>query len=49
MVAAPVRAHDASNEMRERALDERRVVDELELRLGHALAVRPAKWSERSA
>ena len=33
MVAAPVRAHDARDEMRERALDERRVVDELEARL----------------
>ena len=33
VVAAPVRAHDARDEVRERAFDERRLVDELERRL----------------
>ena len=33
VVAAPVRAHDARDEVRERAFDERRLVNELERRL----------------
>ena len=37
VVAAPVRADDASHEVRERSLDERRLAHELEARLGRAL------------
>ncbi len=41
MVAAPVRAHDARDEVRERALDERRLVDDLERRFGQVVGDAP--------
>ena len=48
VVAAPVRPHDARDEMRQRPLDERRVAHEDELRL-HSSEPRRAKKSESSA
>ena len=50
VVAAPVRAHDARDEVRERAVDERRVVHELEQSAPRVSSTtRPAKWSESPA
>ena len=46
MVAAPVGAHDLRDEPGERALDERRVVDEVEARLGPLGARTPGERSD---
>ena len=47
VVAAPVRAHDACHDVREGAVDERRVAYDDEARLGTSSATRPAKRSDR--
>ena len=47
MVATPVRAADAGDDVRERALDQRRLAHGDERRLVGPSATRRAKWSER--